>query len=86
MGPDRDKLYSWATPDVAQPLDELERMQVDAAFAILERLLRGPVVLMVGRPEFGGYSFLEPRHSHVDFERVYALLSAICEYMEDQPA
>jgi hypothetical protein len=80
--PERDnRLHTWAVPDIGQPLDEAQREVLDAAFEIMEELLGGPVCLIVARPEFGGYSFMEPRHKEVDFERVKQLLLDIVEYM-----
>lgn len=77
-----ERLHMWAIPDVGQRLDEEARVLIDEAFVILERLLGGPIALIVARPEFGGYSFMEPRHTAADFERVQRLLYSVVEYME----
>lgn len=79
-----ERLHMWAIPDVGQPLDGPRRLIIDEAFVIMERLLGGPIALIVARPEFGGYSFMEPRHNAVDFERVQRLLYSVVEYMEQR--
>ena len=84
MDSGKHKLYSWAIPDVGQPLDDLERSVIDAAFDLVETLLGGRVVLIMARPEGGGWSFMEPHQSDVDFERVYERLRDAVEYFEDR--
>jgi len=82
MEPTRNPLVSWSIPDIGQPLDAAQREVIDAAFELLEQLLRGDIVLIVARPEFGGYSFMEPRRTDVDFARVKARIDDIVEFME----
>lgn len=84
MDGNRQPLRSWAIPDVGQPLNEVQREVIDAAFDLLEQLLRGRIVLIVARMDGDGYSFMEPRNTDVDFARVRARLDDIIEFMQPE--
>ena len=61
MESNRRPLLTWAIPDRGQPLSEAQRDVLDAAFEIMEQLLRGDIVLIVARMEDEGYSeYLAP--------------------------